>query len=94
MDKVGDSMKFSEYKERSKPIINCMVKLLHRREMNAMLVKDKASADTLADDVRKHLDKLMSMQDEVMNEAVQAEDIGTVIEALIGSMKDDAARND
>ena len=87
-------MKFSEYNEHSKPIVDCMVKLLHRREMNAMLVKDEELADTFADDIRKHLDKLMSMQDEVMNEAVQAEDIGTVIEALIGSMKDDAARND
>lgn len=76
-------MKYDEYKARSAELVNKFIKLMHKREMNCILTKDREIAETLAGEIRALIDQVLSMQDEVMREDVQAGDIRMLINALV-----------
>lgn len=76
-------MTYDEYKAKSSPLVHKLVRLMHKREMNAILTKDREIAETLASETRQIIDQVLKMQDEVLREDVQAGDIRMIIGALV-----------
>lgn len=79
----GEKMKYQEYREKSKPLAEKLVKLFHKRELNSMLTKDSSLSETFASEIRSTVDQIIRMQDQILAEEVQTEDLIMVMQNLM-----------